>query len=118
MRNVVLTIYYIGKFFLFFFHLSSFPPGHKPSMASPFKGGGRQGQWNNVRKCISTSRITVVVDNYRESDTYDTLSAFVQDSAHEAFARDDAGGQVCNDCFEYHLCILLLFFLILTDVVV
>ena len=87
-------------------------------MASPFKGGGRQGQWNNVRKCISTSRITVVVDNYRESDTYDTLSAFVQDSAHEAYARDDAGAQVCNDCFKYRVFFNFFFFFILTDVVV
>ena len=98
-RMLKIYLFFSSFIFFFIFHLSSFFPGHKPSMASPFKGGGRQGQWNNVRKCISTSRITVVVDNYRESDTYDTLSAFVQDSAHEAFARDDAGAQVCNDCF-------------------
>jgi|TARA_B110000091_G_scaffold214333_1_gene267088 hypothetical protein len=64
-------------------------PGSKPSMASPFTRGGSGGQWNNVRKCISTSRLTVVVDKHKDLDAYDTLSAFCQDSAHEAYARDD-----------------------------
>jgi hypothetical protein len=69
-------------------------PGEKPVIANPFSRNGRQGQWNNIRSCLSNGRITVVVDIHKESDAYDTLSAFCQDSAHEAYARDDVGNNV------------------------
>ena len=68
---------------------------------------GRQGQWNNIRKCFSNARVTIVVDNHKESDTYDTLSAFCQDSAHETYARDDPksnGGVRGNNVRNPGLC--------------
>ena len=58
-------------------------------MAVPYQDGGKQsGEWNNVRLYIANSRTTILVDKHREQDAHDTLTALVQDSAHEMFARD------------------------------
>ena len=34
------------------------------------------------------NRTTILVDKHREQDAHDTLTALVQDSAHEMFARN------------------------------
>lgn len=64
-------------------------PGIEPAMAVPYQDGGKQsGEWNNVRLYIANSRTTILVDKHREQDAHDTLTALVQDSAHEMFARN------------------------------
>ena len=64
-------------------------PGTDAAMAMPYQAdNSKSGEWNNVRLYLANSRATIMVDKHREQDPHDTLTALVQDSAHEMFARD------------------------------